>query len=110
MRAGNLNAFWTWTEVDSFVRTHWELFPNNREITSDLVDELRDITLHAASGRTNLPLNLADLDNSYNVHPDTLTSRTSTALWNTEQNQVILNLMNNINRNYFPNYAAVRNS
>ncbi|KIM86765.1 hypothetical protein PILCRDRAFT_816011 [Piloderma croceum F 1598] len=64
-------------EIESQYWTHWELFPNNREITLDLVDELRDIALHAAS--------------------DTLTSRTSTALWNTEQNQIILNLMDNIN-------------
>ncbi|KIM71656.1 hypothetical protein PILCRDRAFT_93766 [Piloderma croceum F 1598] len=64
-------------EIESQYWTHWELFPNNREITSDLVDELRDIALHAAS--------------------DSLTSRTSTALWNTEQNQIVLNLLNKIN-------------
>jgi hypothetical protein len=93
-----------------FVRTHWELFPNNREITSDLVDELRDIALHAASGLTHLPLNPSSFNDDYNALPDSLTSRTSTALWNTEQNQIILNLMNNMNRNCFPNYAAVRNS
>ena len=46
---------------DSFVRTHWELFPNNREITSDLVDELKDLALHAASGWLNLPLTSSSL-------------------------------------------------
>jgi len=75
------------------------------------VDELRDIVLHAASGRENLPLNSSGLDNTHNAPPDTLTSRTSTAIWNREQNQIILNLMDKINCNCFHNYyAAIQNS
>lgn len=36
-----------------FARTHWELYPNNRDLTPGLVDELRDIALHAAAGPSN---------------------------------------------------------
>jgi hypothetical protein len=38
------------TLSDCFDRTHVELFPNGRELKEDLVDELRDIILHAAGG------------------------------------------------------------
>jgi len=37
-------------DLNSLSRTHWELFPNTRDLTADLVDELRDIILHAAAG------------------------------------------------------------
>ena len=40
-------------KFDPDFRTHWELFPNTRDLTPELVDELRDIALHAAAGPSN---------------------------------------------------------
>ena len=31
-------------------RIHWELFPNNRVLTQELLHEIRDIIVHAAGG------------------------------------------------------------
>jgi len=64
-------------EIESQYWIHWELFPNNRDVSPSLVVELRDMTLHAVA--------------------DTATSSTSTALWNTDKNQTILTILDKIN-------------
>jgi len=63
-------------QIESQYWTHVELFPNGRELKEELVDELRDIILHAAG--------------------DALTSPTSTAVWGVDKNMTILNLLDGI--------------
>lgn len=64
-------------EIESQYWAHWELFPNTREVTPDIVEELRDIVLQSAVDMT--------------------TSLYSNALWTMEQNKIILNLASQIN-------------
>jgi hypothetical protein len=42
-------------EIEAQYWAHWELFPNTRDVTVEIVDRLRSIALHAAAGSLNYP-------------------------------------------------------
>lgn len=40
--------------ANHYFRSHWELFPDTRKVTAELVDELQAILMHAAIGTSTL--------------------------------------------------------
>ncbi|KZP26957.1 hypothetical protein FIBSPDRAFT_948929 [Athelia psychrophila] len=67
-------------EIESQYWTHYELYPNSRNYTTEVRDEVRGVLLHATA--------------------DTLTSVTSTALWTTKENESILHVIEKLQVDY----------
>ena len=40
-----------WINIEFAVRKHWELFPNTRMLSQKLLDEVREIIVHASAGK-----------------------------------------------------------
>ena len=58
-----------------FLRSHWEMFPHNREVPESLVQELSGILLHAGIGTSGSPSNVVLFTSSL----ESTTSPNSTA-------------------------------
>ena len=58
-------------------RLHWEMYPHNRDVPEELVQELLGILVHAGVGTLMPPLNVARLTSS----SDCMTSPNSTAAY-----------------------------
>jgi hypothetical protein len=68
-------------EIQSCYWKHWELFPHNRDVPQEILEELEGILIHAGIGRFVLSRFLALLQ----LHPqDSMTSSVSTSLYSEE--------------------------
>jgi hypothetical protein len=70
-------------DADFTPRTHCELYPRALHVTQEIIDELRDIVLHALGGPYSHPRLWCIL--LIAVLPDLVTSDTSTVSWKIDQ-------------------------
>ena len=75
------------------LRSHWEMFPHNREIPEQLVQELTGILLHAGIGTSELGLDVIWLTGG----PDCMTSPNSTAIYSEGDLSRLLGYVRHIN-------------